>query len=149
MRKTILIGGGPIPLTAIVLAQKYGVPSVVLDSDAEAINLSEKIIAGLGLQRQITCIHSSGENCKVYHEYSLIFVATLAGIDSEDKQRIFAAIKSQSAPDTYILTRSSHGAKKLLYLPIDQAIQGQFETVIDIHPDDDVMNSIILLKTAT
>lgn len=147
-RKTLLIGGGPIPLTAIILAQKYNLPSVVLDNDAEAIDLSEKLIIALGLQQQVTIIHSSGENFKTYHEYSLIFVAALAGIHSEEKQRIFTVIKSQSASNTYILTRSSYGSRKLLYLPMDRTIQQQFETIIEIHPDDDVMNSIILLKTA-
>lgn len=147
-QKALLIGGGPIPLTAIVLARKYGVSSIVLDNNAEAINLSGKIIIALGLEQQITIIHSSGENFKAYHEHSLIIVAALAGIHPEQKYCIFSAIKSHSAPNTYILTRSSYGARKLLYLPIDQNIQQQFETIVEISPNDYIMNSIVLLRTA-
>ncbi|CAF1496590.1 unnamed protein product [Adineta ricciae] len=146
-KKVLLIGGGPIPLSAIILAQQYHISSVVMDIDEEATDLARKIVFALGLQNQITLIQSSGESFQNYQEYSLIYVAALAGLVLEGKQKIFDTIKSQTTPGTFILTRSSHGTRQILYLPLHQRIQEQFETVMEIHPNDEVMNSIILLKT--
>ena len=47
-----------MPLTAIILAQKWGVRSVLVEKDEEAVELSRGLIEALGLQEKIAVVAS-------------------------------------------------------------------------------------------
>lgn len=142
----LFVGSGPIPFTAIILAKTHHHRVICLDSDPIAVSLSSQLITKLQLNHRLTIHHQSGQDYTQYQASPLIWVAALAGLEPQAKQTIFQVIKDQITSNTHILTRSSHGSRQLLYQPLPTQIQRQFQTIAAHHPQDDIINSILLLK---
>lgn len=146
LENTIFVGGGPLPLSAILLAKYYGQQVTILDIDKKAIELSRILINRLGLSKLITIIHCDGQTFKEYVDYSVIFIAALAGLDTKIKTTILNEVHKQAKPDTYIITRSSWGMRKLLYKPLSKHLIKKFKTLVELHPHNHVVNSVIILQ---
>ena len=99
----------------------------------------------LKLDHLIDIYNASGQDFD-YQDYNTIFVAALAGLDSETKTEIFNRIKSTSPQGSHIVARSSWNNRELLYRPIDTSIYKIFTPIIKIDPFHDVINSIVILK---
>lgn len=138
------IGGGAIPFTPIILAQKYGIRSIVVDIDTTAIELSKRLVQKLNLEDQIEIIEADGAHFNGYTNSGVIFVAALAGVDQQTKAAIFKSIWSQVSSDQILITRSSWGARQLLY-PTVNTIAG-FRKISEYHPDDYVINSVLVFE---
>ncbi|MDP3771283.1 MAG: nicotianamine synthase family protein [bacterium] len=145
--RVLFCGGGPLPLTAIMLAREFHVPSTVLDVDPSAVAAASALVERLGLTEHIRIVHADAMRFTAYDEYSVIFVAALAGLMPQEKEHIFAAIKAHAKPDTHIIARSSWGNRKLLYRPLSKHIEQQFQPVLRVDPRNDVVNSVVILKT--
>lgn len=52
--QVLLVGSGAIPITGIILCKKFGCRIACLDLDPEAIELSQKVIASMGLESHFT-----------------------------------------------------------------------------------------------
>lgn len=143
--KFLFVGGGPLPMTALVLAKKYKISSTVLDMNEEAVEKAKNVIKSLHLSNLIEVKYISGENFN-YKNYNVVFIAALAGLDSQTKNRIFQQIKSTASRGTHIMARSSWRNRKLLYKPLDTSIYKVFKPIIKVDPFNDIVNSIIILK---
>jgi len=144
--KILFIGGGPFPMTSIILAQEYNIKSVILDNDEEAVKISKKLLCFLGLQKMISVKYVDAQSFKNYKDFNVIFVAALAGSKISEKNNIFYTIKNSSQKDAHILARSSWGKRKILYRPISKKIYSIFKPILEIHPHNKIINSVILLK---
>lgn len=143
----LFVGGGPLPMTAIILALEYGAMVTILDYDSEACQMSRKMISGLGLDRQINIIYQDGSTYKDYNKFEVIFVAALAGIDKNVKLRILKQISEYSRKNTHVLARSAWGNRKILYRPVDKEIYKLFTPVVEVHPQNHIVNSVVVMKT--
>lgn len=143
----LFVGGGPLPLTAIILAKEYGVSVTVLDYDHDACLASKLLISKLGLQNQINIINQDGSSYLDYGKYDVISVAALAGTDDTVKKNILLQIKSNAKPKTHILARSAWGNRQLLYKSIDRQLYEIFTPIIEVHPQNHVVNSVIIMST--
>jgi nicotianamine synthase len=146
IQTVLFVGGGPLPMTAIVLAIHFGLCVTILDSDESAVYLSRQLIEKLDLTQKIEIQHEDGATYQNYQGSSMIFVAALAGIDTMSKNNICKQIKAQSQPGTYILARSSWGVRNLLYKPLSTTWYNFFEPIIEVRPHHDIVNSIVILK---
>ena len=144
--KGLFVGGGPLPLTAIIFAQEYGIPMAVIDNDVRAVKLARAVVKRIGLERQIKILRGEAELFTKYKNYNLIVVAALAGSTKTKKENIFLWIKKNAAPGTHIIGRSSWGRRRLLYPEIPRSVYRIFEPIMRIHPHNDIVNSIVLLR---
>ena len=145
--RVLFCGGGPLPLTAIMLAREWNVPSTVLDIDEHAVVQATALVACLGLTTLIRIVQADAAQFPAHSAYSVIFVAALAGLVPQEKEHIFSAIKTRANPDTHIIARSSWGNRKLLYRPLSKTIEQQFQPVLRVDPHNDIVNSVVILKT--
>ncbi len=141
----VFCGGGPLPLTAILMAQWFAVPITILDVDKEAVDQAHSLVSSLGLQDLIQVRHCAAQDYSNYREYNTIYIAALAGTDASTRQQIFTTIQQQTSPDTHILTRSSWGARALLYQPLDTGSISGFCIQKEVRPAAPVINSILVL----
>lgn len=142
----LFIGSGPLPLTAIVLAENYIDKLTVLDYDDEAINLSMRLIKKLGLEKKITVVKGDAKTFSDYKTFNTVFVAALAGALPKDKQEILQKLKTDTPNQSHIIARSSWGAREILYTPIDNKLFQLFKPLIEVRPHNDVVNSIIIFE---
>lgn len=147
----LFVGGGPLPVSAILFAREYGIQSTVIDVATEAVDMSSALIEKLenedALEKgAITIEQANAEQFTDYANHEVIFVAALAGETSDSKRTIFRQINQHAPDNAHILARSSAGNRQLLYLPLPQDVYDTFDLVYELNPHNDVINSMVLLK---
>ena len=116
--KTILfLGGGSLPLSAILLA-RAGYKVTVLDHDSVAVSLSTQIVKRLGLEKTIEVRLSSAEQFNRYAEFDVVIVGALVGETVEEKNKLISQITSTAKKGCPILCRSVDGLCTFLYLSV-------------------------------
>lgn|GEM_PF-295989 len=137
------IGCGPVPLSLILLNRFYGVRSIGLDTDAEAVNLAGRCVEHLGLEDGISIVQ--GDESRLWElQANAILVAALA----EPKSRIFAdllAIEKKKGP-VPVIYRTYTGMRAVLYRPVQPADIKGFKIVGQIEPTGRVNNTLVLLE---
>lgn len=137
----LIIGSGPLPLTAMEL-QSYGVDVDHNDASPSALALCEDLLKALSISGQH--ILGKGESVSLGKQYDLIVIAALAGETQHDKQRIVSNVLPHLAADGRILVRSARGARSLLYPELNaQGFRG-VSLLHEYHPDDHVINSALV-----
>lgn len=145
VRRALFVGSGPLPLSAILLAKDFGVSIDCLDNDARAVELARQLIGKLGIADKIRIVSGDARKFEDFSGYDLIILAALVG-DADEKPAIINRISERMAHGSYLLIRSAHLLRTLLY---PEASIGSFKNLItkaEIHPKDDVINSIIITK---
>ena len=142
----LFAGGGPLPLTAIILATTYVKKVTVLEVDNEAYIMSRELINKLGLKDKVKITKADASEYDNYAQYNTIVVAALAGIDKKVKKKILQKIRDNSPLDSHILARSSWGLREILYRPIDKDLYKMFDPVVEVHPQNDVVNSVVIFS---
>jgi nicotianamine synthase len=148
MHNICFVGGGPLPLTAIILAETHGQAVTVLDKDRRACGISRKLIQRLDLDEKISVVEADACAYEDYGKFNVIMVAALAGMEKREKEKILLNIKRYAGQETHILARSSWGARELLYRPLDSKFSKLFHPVMEVIPQNDVINSIVIFKNA-
>jgi len=137
-RGIAFVGGGPLPLSAILLHAQTGESVVCIDADAEACEISKQLLTRLGLNR-ISTVHTNGMDFS-YESVSTIFVASLVARKTAVARRI---VETREGP--VVAVRSVEGVRTLLYDPADQtslevaglSFAGQTQ------PDDQTINTTL------
>lgn len=142
----LFVGGGPLPLTAILLSLDFGMNVTILEKDKSASYISKKLIEKLRLDSSIKVIHQDATKYLDYSNYNIIIVAALAGADSNTKRIILKRINRYIKTGSHIVARSSWGMRKILYRPIDRDAFSMFKTVIEVRPHNDVVNSVVIFS---
>ena len=145
--KILFIGGGPLPLTSIVLAEKHNISSTILDSDLHAVIQARRVIKKLGLEDKISVIRSAGETFDGFSNFNVIFVAALAGIDATVKEDIFKTIKKECPEKSHVIARSAWNNRKLLYKPLSKQVFSILKPEIRVDTYNEIVNSFIIFKT--
>jgi hypothetical protein len=110
----VFVGGGPLPLSAIVLHMRTGKPVLCVDADAEASECAGKLLAKLSLS-QVSAVHTDGMDFD-YGGASSIFIASLANRKMDVAKRIVETCK-----EPVVAVRTVDGVRALLYRPADVA----------------------------
>ncbi len=144
--KVVFVGGGPLPLTAILLAQVYGKHVTIVEKEKEAAVLSAKLCRALGLQKQVSIVNVAAEDFTGYKKFNTFFVAALAGLERRTKSAIIAKIQKLAPAHSHILARSSWGSREILYRPFDLALH-RTKAIVEVRPHNDVVNSFYIMHT--
>jgi hypothetical protein len=140
--KALVIGSGPLPLSAYELHRQTGVNIDHVDSSHDAIELCGQVMKRLQIASKY--YEARGEVVELQGTYDLILVAALAGDTVQDKQMIIDTVLPHLSERGRIIIRSARGSRTLLYPGIEsKAIQG-IRLLEEYHPTDYIINSVFV-----
>lgn len=142
----LFIGGGPLPLTAIVLSRKYNLTCTILERDLSSHAISVKLIEKLQLSDKIKIINTDAESYSDYGKFDIIYLAAMVGQDEKAKSTIISLIHNKLQKGKVLLCRSSHGTRKLLYTPIAKKLLKEVNPVLEVRPYNSIINSFFILQ---
>jgi precorrin-6B methylase 2 len=140
--KALIIGSGPLPLSAYELYLQTGVSVDHVDSSREAILLCEQFMQQLDVSSKY--FEAVGETVMLEDTYDVILVAALAGSTVSDKQKIIDRVLPHLAADGRIIIRSARGSRTLLYPGIASGDIRGVRLLEEYHPTDYIINSVFV-----
>lgn len=139
------MGSGPLPLSSILLAQKYGYKIHNVDVNGDAIKLSSKLVEALGISDLLSFEQEDIRACTGHENFDVVFLAALVGMEPKEKSQLLKHIYETTNNKVKVVARSSSGYRRLLYPTIDTNELGKFQLVSEVHPKNEVINSILVL----
>jgi len=140
-QKLVFIGGGPLPLTSILLKKYCSVNSISIEIIPEVAELSRRVIKRLGMESQIDVIMGD-ETAVKDADYTVVMVAALA----EPKERIFANLWEIVDTKTPVIYRTYTGMRAILYSPVTEKATRGFHKEVMILPKGKVNNTSVLIR---
>jgi nicotianamine synthase len=144
--KILFVGSGPLPLTAILLAQEYGLSLSLVDNEQESVCLAKELIEDLSLSNQIEVIRGDIREYADIKKFDVVMISAFAGSTDKDKESIIRYVVGGLKDGALFIARSVDGLPALLYRPIDLAWLGGLIISEVVHPTNDVINSVIIAK---
>ena len=150
--RVAFVGSGPLPFSSYVLAARH-LPDTMFDNydlcGAANERASKLFRADTDVGARMS-FHTAdvADLAGELGEYDVVFLAALVGMAAEDKAKVIAHLGAHMADGAALVVRSAHGARGFLYPIVDpQDIgRGGFEVLAVCHPDDDVVNSVIIAQ---
>jgi len=140
--KALIIGSGPLPLSALELHRQSGASIDHVDSSLRATQLSTAVCDALGMTSRQYC--AAGQSVQLEVSYDLVLIAALAGATVADKQAIIDNILPHLAKGGRIVIRSARGSRELLYPGIKINELHGVQKLAEYHPDDYIINSVFV-----
>lgn len=140
-QKVVFIGGGPLPLTLILLNKIFKAQCVSIEIMPEVAELSQQVIAKLGLESQIEVVRGDETSLRSI-DYTVVMVAALA----EPKERVFANVWEVVDTVTPVLYRTYTGMRAILYSPVTEKATRGFHKEVMILPTGKVNNTSVLIR---
>lgn len=140
-KEVVFIGSGPLPLTAIIMAQKTGMKITCLDMDEAAVKRGEALAEKLGMGDQLHFTQSAGNEYD-YRDTALVMVASLVA----DKKQVLERIKATAQDAPEVALRSAEGLHALLYDPVKPSMLEEFNMRVEreTRPTPAVINSTLV-----
>ncbi|TVQ82387.1 MAG: hypothetical protein EA357_09695 [Micavibrio sp.] len=142
-QEVVFIGSGPLPLTAIIMAQKTGLHITCLDMDEAAVKRGEALAEKLDMSQQLHFTQAAGSKYD-YGNAALVMVASLVA----DKKDVLAQIEKTSEKLPQVALRSAEGLHALLYDPVTSSILDEFNMQVEktTTPTPRVINSTLVCR---
>jgi hypothetical protein len=137
----IFIGGGPFPLSLILLNKFFGCKCISIEIIPEVAELSKKVISKLGLSSDIEVLVGDEKLLKDI-DYDILMVAALA----EPKEKVFANIWGLVDTSTPIIYRTYTGMRAILYSPVTEKATRGFHKEVMILPTGQINNTSVLIR---
>nr|Q9ZQV6.1 RecName: Full=Probable nicotianamine synthase 4; AltName: Full=HvNAS4; AltName: Full=S-adenosyl-L-methionine:S-adenosyl-L-methionine:S-adenosyl-methionine 3-amino-3-carboxypropyltransferase 4 [Hordeum vulgare]BAA74583.1 nicotianamine Synthase 4 [Hordeum vulgare subsp. vulgare] len=148
--RVAFIGSGPLPFSSYVLAARH-LPDTVFDNYDLCGAANDRATRLFRADKDVGARMSfhTADVADLTDElatYDVVFLAALVGMAAEDKAKVIAHLGAHMADGAALVAR--HGARGFLYPIVDpQDIgRGGFEVLAVCHPDDDVVNSVIIAQ---
>lgn len=143
MKSALVIGSGPLPLSAFFMSRS-GMTVDHVDSSAVAVRLCGAMARALGIAGD--CVLSDGQSVFLTKQYDYVLIAALAGSDQLEKQAIIDNVLGHLTSNGRIVLRSAKGARELLYPGLNAKGFKGVELLSEYHPEDHVINSVLVYK---
>lgn len=149
-KRVAFVGSGPLPLTSIVLASHHLKDTTFhnYDIDPLANSMASCLVSPDPDLSQRMIFHTTDimDVTDELKDYDVIFLAALVGMDIDEKVKVVQHLAKYMEPGSILMLRSAHGARAFLYPVVDpEHLQG-FEVLSVFHPDDDVVNSVVISR---
>jgi nicotianamine synthase len=146
-RRTLFVGAGPLPLSALLLATHLDTTVVCVDRDAGAVELAEAVAARLdGVGSRLIFRHGDVVARDDLADYDLVVVAALVGLTAETKRHVLQSVRRTMAPGALLVARSAHGLRTLLYPAVAPSDLAGYDLLSTTHPPAPVINSVIVAR---
>lgn len=140
-QRVVFIGGGPLPLTLILLNKLYGASCISIEMLPSVAELSRQVLKKLGMESQIQVVE--GDETAVQNlDYTVVMVAALA----EPKERVFANLWEAVDTTTPVIYRTYTGMRAILYSPVTERATRGFHKEVMILPSGKVNNTSVLIR---
>ncbi|PKU60979.1 probable nicotianamine synthase 4 [Dendrobium catenatum] len=144
------LGSGPLPLSSIILASRHFPSSTFhnFDIDPSATAKASALVANdnsLAARMEFITADASAIGDRL-RSYGVVFLAALVGLEKEQKVGVIEHLSRHMAPGAMLVVRSAHGARMFLYPVVEPADLKGFEVLSVYHPDDEVINSVIVAR---
>lgn len=140
-KQLAFIGCGPMPLSLILMHRLYGIQSIGLDSDPQAVSLARQCLERLNMSEAITIIQGT-EEALGDMDWDLVVVAALA----EPKDKIFTSLRQtmETHGKRPVICRTYSGLLTLLHPPLKTDDHSGFKVRNEIRPGNDRVNNTLL-----
>jgi nicotianamine synthase len=138
------LGGGPLPLSAVLLGWRLEVRIDVVDVNPEATGLAAKVVRRLGLADRLRTVYGDAAHVESVADSEVVVLAALVGAGSAEKRRVQAALAHRMRPGSLLLARGAHGLRTLLYPAVDPGDLTGWTPLAVMHPFTGVVNSVLV-----
>lgn len=142
--KILFVGGG-LPMTAMLLAEKFEVEIDCVDVDEEVINKTKEIIKKMSLKR-LNVFHSDFYAIKDLSKYDVVIVAALLADQSVGFEFVFDHLSSVLTSGQTVLCRYAVGLAEIFYADLPDRVLSGFGNISRHHPSGEIINSFLLAK---
>lgn len=146
-RRAAVLGSGPLPLTGIELACRHRLAVTLVDREARALDAGDSVVRALGLTERITSAHVDvGVDSPDLHDCDLVVHGALVGSNAAEKRAALASVSAAMRPGAFLVVRSAVGLRALLYRPVEIDEVAGLTLLVETHPHDDVVNSVLVAR---
>jgi hypothetical protein len=139
--RVVFIGGGPLPLTPMLLNTCYGVEGTSVQIAPQIAALSERVLVKLGFDSAIDVV--CGDESALA---DLKYEGVIVGASAEPKKRVFRIVQNLVAPETKVLYRTYSGMRAILYAPVVSKDLTGFHESGRVLPTGKVNNTSVLIR---
>lgn len=147
-RRVIFIGGGPLPLSALLAQRSLQCDVEVIDNSPSAVRGAQRFLARMESGDRIRAVEADATHpsdmVSVLADCDLVILAALVGLDRAAKRRVLRTIAEAASPGTHVIIRSAAELRTMLYPDVstDDVVDGGLTPISLVHPMDDVVNSV-------
>jgi 2-polyprenyl-3-methyl-5-hydroxy-6-metoxy-1,4-benzoquinol methylase len=145
-KKILFVGGGPLPLSAFIMAKNYGLDVTNMDISRAAIDCAMDWMGPVLGNMEIPCIHTDVNDFTAFGEYDVVIMAALVGLDKAAKRKVTAHLHQHMGKEQLLMVRSVRGLRALLYPKVVADDLMGFDVVKEVHPRGEVINSVMLAR---
>jgi nicotianamine synthase len=147
------LGGGALPVSALLMHRELGSVVDVVDNHPQAVELARQVLGRLAPGPGIRVVRAEAgspeDMAQILADCELVFVAALVGCTRAQKQAVLRAVGQALKPGALLVVRSAHGLRSLLYPvvePDDVTEAAGCTPQVLVHPLDDVVNSVLVAR---
>jgi nicotianamine synthase len=151
--RVCFLGGGPLPVSALLMHRELGAGVDVVDNEPQAADLARRLLnrlaPGPGLRVAQADATSAEDMAQLLVGCDVVVVAALVGHTRSQKRAVLRAVGRALDPGAYLVVRSAHGLRSLLYAvvePGDVAEAAGCVPQVLVHPLSDVVNSVLVAR---
>ena len=111
-KRILFIGSGPLPINAMHFHFQTGIPLDCAVQDSEAVVVARQAVQACGLGNAIR-VMDDAESSPDVSGYDLIVI----GLLTTSRKTLLNSLRKRCRPGCYILCRTSHGLRRLVYEP--------------------------------
>jgi nicotianamine synthase len=146
LRRVAFLGGGPLPLSGLLLSRGLDVPVDVVEVDSDAVALSCAVLHRLDAAGSVHVLQGDARRHPCIAGSDVVVLASLVGVSQADKRAVLSAVADQMRPGAVLVVRSSYQLRSLLYTPVDLNDLLGFRPLALLHPFTAVVNSLIIAE---
>jgi nicotianamine synthase len=151
--RVCFLGGGPLPVSALLMHRELGAAIDVVDNEPRAAGIARQLLdrlaPGPGLRVVLADATSAEDMARLLAGCDVVVLAALVGRTHGQKLEVLRAVGSALDPGAYLVVRSARGLRSLLYAvvePGDVAEAAGCVPQVLVHPLGDVVNSVLVAR---
>jgi nicotianamine synthase len=149
--RVCFLGGGPLPMSALLLHRELGGAVDIVDSEPRAASIARRLLdrlaPGPGLRVVLADAMCAADMAEHLAGCDVVVVAALVGQSRSQKRAVLRAVGRALHSGGYLAIRSANGLRSLLYPvvePQDVVEAADCMPRVLMHPRSDVVNSVLV-----
>ena len=143
--RACFVGGGPLPLSPLLLSRRLRCPIEVVDRDPEAVELAGRLLDRLGASDAVRVREADAANLAgIVEDCDTVLLAALVGLDRTGKSAILAGLAERVRPGTVLIARGAAGLRRLLYPEVRPVDLRGWRPLAELNPFNAVVNSVLV-----
>jgi nicotianamine synthase len=150
--RVCFVGGGPLPLSAVLLHQRLAVGVSVVDRDVDAVEMSGRLLERLVPDGRVSVVAAEATSVpgisRAVDGCDVVVLAALVGMTRSEKRQALDAVGAVAEPGTYLVVRSAEDLRSLLYPAVDirDVREAGFLPEMLVHPLGEIVNSVLVAR---